>query len=327
MKKTNFIIIICVLVLVVGTLTTILILRGSIWQKEKISDELRNAQNTFDIRLNDKGSEYYIYRLDDAANNDGATITIPDSVDGIPVTKLIDTSLGFSSYNHIDKIIIGKNITYIGKNPLNADESDIGDDFFSLATSLLSIEVVEENAVFSSINGILYTKDQATLLRYPAGRGISEGQAAHRFVIPNGVKKIYDGAFSLNQTLEMVTFGTMVEEIGAEAFSNCSNLTVVNFNVNIKTIGARAFERCRNLGSVILPIALEVLGSNAFANCTDLTSVSFANQITEIGRNCFSGCSNLVSIFTSSEFVNSLKDILNVNNPTQVSKVKVNNAN
>lgn len=158
MKKRNLIFIIVGLVLIVGILTTILIVRGSIWQKEKVSDEFKQAQATFDIRLNSDHTEYYIYRLKSGANTDGATITIPDSVDGIPVTRLIDRDLGFSSYNNISKLIIGKNISYIGtKSTISSDETqELGDDFFSLATSLTAIEVSLENTSFSSHNGILY---------------------------------------------------------------------------------------------------------------------------------------------------------------------------
>lgn len=325
MKKRNLIVIIIALVLVVGILTTILILKGSIWQKEKITDELKQAQATFDIRLNSDSTEYYIYRLKPSANTDGATITIPDSVDGIPVTKLIDRDLGFSSYNNITKIIIGKNISYIGTNTtvISDDTKELGDDFFSLATSLITIEVSVENKNFSSNNGILYNKNQTILLRYPAGRTMSNNQSSHRFVIPNTVILIYKKAFSLNKTLEMVTFGENVEAVDDEAFSGCENLVSVNFdNSNIKSIGTKAFERCLNLSSVVLPIELERLGSSAFMGCSKLTYIYFSNSILEIGRNCFTGCSNLKSIYTNSKFVDRLKEIFAQNNEKFIDKIQ-----
>ena len=325
MKRRNLIVIIIALVLVVGILTTILILKGSIWQKEKITDELKQAQATFDIRLNSDSTEYYIYRLKPSANTDGATITIPDSVDGIPVTKLIDRDLGFSSYNNITKIIIGKNISYIGTNTtvISDDTKELGDDFFSLATSLITIEVSVENKNFSSNNGILYNKNQTILLRYPAGRTMSNNQSSHRFVIPNTVILIYKKAFSLNKTLEMVTFGENVEAVDDEAFSGCENLVSVNFdNSNIKSIGTKAFERCLNLSSVVLPIELERLGSSAFMGCSKLTYIYFSNSILEIGRNCFTGCSNLKSIYTNSEFVDRLKEIFAQNNEKFIDKIQ-----
>ena len=325
MKKRNLIVIIIALVLVVGILTTILILKGSIWQKEKITDELKQAQATFDIRLNSDSTEYYIYRLKPSANTDGATITIPDSVDGIPVTKLIDRDLVFSSYNNITKIIIGKNISYIGTNTtvISDDTKELGDDFFSLATSLITIEVSVENKNFSSNNGILYNKNQTILLRYPAGRTMSNNQSSHRFVIPNTVILIYKKAFSLNKTLEMVTFGENVEAVDDEAFSGCENLVSVNFdNSNIKSIGTKAFERCLNLSSVVLPIELERLGSSAFMGCSKLTYIYFSNSILEIGRNCFTGCSNLKSIYTNSEFVDRLKEIFAQSNEKFIDKIQ-----
>ncbi len=39
---------------------------------------------------------------------------------------------------------------------------------------------------------------------------MSNNQSSHRFVIPNTVILIYKKAFSLNKTLEMVTFGENV---------------------------------------------------------------------------------------------------------------------
>lgn len=317
MKKRNLIFIIVGLVLIVGILTTILIVRGSIWQKEKVSDEFKQAQATFDIRLNSDHTEYYIYRLKSGANTDGATITIPDSVDGIPVTRLIDRDLGFSSYNNISKLIIGKNISYIGtKSTISSDETqELGDDFFSLATSLTAIEVSLANTSFSSHNGILYNKDQTVLLRYPASKTMSNQQASHRFVIPNTVILIYEKAFSLNLTLEMITFGENVETIGDEAFSGCENLVNVNFNnAPIKSIGTKAFERCHSLDTIVLPTQLEKLGSSVFMGCSQLVEIYFSNTILEIGRNCFTGCTSLETIYTDFDFVDQLKVIFAQNN-------------
>ena len=320
MKKRNLIFIIVGLVLIVGILTTILIVRGSIWQKEKVSDEFKQAQATFDIRLNSDHTEYYIYRLKSGANTDGATITIPDSVDGIPVTRLIDRDLGFSSYNNISKLIIGKNISYIGtKSTISSDETqELGDDFFSLATSLTAIEVSLENTSFSSHNGILYNKDQTVLLRYPASKTMSNQQASHRLVTEINLTtatKINDYAFSKCKSLEKVTIGNSVKSIGKSAFSGCENLVNVNFNnAPIKSIGTKAFERCHSLDTIVLPTQLEKLGSSVFMGCSQLVEIYFSNTILEIGRNCFTGCTSLETIYTDFDFVDQLKVIFAQNN-------------
>lgn len=161
----------------------------------------------------------------------------------------------------------------------------------------------------------LYNKDQTVLLRYPASKTMSNQQASHRFVIPNTVILIYEKAFSLNLTLEMITFGENVETIGDEAFSGCENLVNVNFNnAPIKSIGTKAFERCHSLDTIVLPTQLEKLGSSVFMGCSQLVEIYFSNTILEIGRNCFTGCTSLETIYTDFDFVDQLKVIFAQNN-------------
>lgn len=85
-----------------------------------------------------------------------------------------------------------------------------------------SIEVDERNSIYKSIDGVLYTKDCKTLVRYPPGRKESS------FIIPHFVERIGCLAFSDCSYLESVQIPESVEIIEHFAFGG-KNLREVVF--------------------------------------------------------------------------------------------------
>lgn len=85
-----------------------------------------------------------------------------------------------------------------------------------------SIEVDERNSIYKSMDGILYTKDCKTLVRYPPGRKESS------FIIPHFVERIGCLAFSDCIYLERVQIPESVEIIEHFAFGG-ENLREVIF--------------------------------------------------------------------------------------------------
>ena len=107
---------------------------------QEISEELREAKEKFKLELDKKANEYYILGIKDDYQKT-KVVTIPESIDGILVTKLLDEEESFSSYRYISELVISKNVKYIGNNA------------FELCTSLPEVDIsnVEEmgNYVFS----------------------------------------------------------------------------------------------------------------------------------------------------------------------------------
>lgn len=84
----------------------------------------------------------------------------------------------------------------------------IGRGAFSGCTALTEIKVFLSNPSFSSLDGILFNKDQTELIQYPAGK------ADPYYSIPEGVTRIRDLAFFHCLTLANVTIPDSVTAIG-----------------------------------------------------------------------------------------------------------------
>ena len=95
--------------------------------------------------------------------------------------------------------------------------------------------------------------------------------AVGNFVIPNGVKKIGDGAFYDCTGLTSVTIPDSVTEIGDGAFDDCTGLTSVTIPKSVTTIGHWAFAFCHNLTNITIPDSVTHIGVDAFGDCPELT--------------------------------------------------------
>jgi hypothetical protein len=104
------------------------------------------------------------------ANCRGLTdVTIPGSVTNIG-------NAAFCFCSSLTNVTIPKGIT------------SIGDMAFLSCTSLTAITVDAFNPTYSSVAGVLFNKNQTTLMEFPTGK-------AGAYVIPNGVTGIADAAF------------------------------------------------------------------------------------------------------------------------------------
>ena len=166
-------------------------------------------------------------------------IIIPDSVTNIG-------SFAFRSCSSLTDEIIPDSVISIGSGP------------FADCTSLTNITVCTSNPAYSSANGILFDKTQATIIQYP------NGLTNDCYTIPNDVTNIGDSAF-YGSSLTMVVIPNSVETIGAGAFDLCLNLTSVALSSGLTTIGEDAFYECNSLTNIIIPASVTTIGDHAFA--------------------------------------------------------------
>lgn len=117
---------------------------------------------------------------------------------------------------------------------------------FESCKQLKSIEVDDRNAIFKSIDGVLFDKSGRTLLRFPASKIVEEGN----YYLPSGTKRI-----------------------APFAFSNMKNVRSIYLNGEISSIGSFAFTGENSVEKIIAEseIILQVIENGAFSGCTALT--------------------------------------------------------
>ena len=161
-------------------------------------------------------------------NGNRSIVSIPSEIDGVPITRI--AHLGMQ--NAIEKIVIPSSVTEIETNA------------FGLCWNLKSFQVDSQNPVFSTNDGVLFSKDGKTLIRFPRGKsGV--------YTVPDGVERIESLAFCDVFGVPSVILSSGVTEISSDAFNNCS------------------------LSSITLPDSLQVIKESAFSYCDDLHDVYY----------------------------------------------------
>ena len=98
-----------------------------------------------------------------------------------------------------------------------------------------------------------------------------------------------------NTTIETLTLGDNVKEIGGGAFWTCYSLTTVNIPTTVTSIGDNAFQDCSALSSIEIPTSVKSIGNNAFEGCS-LTSIEIPSSVTQIGVSAFCSCRRLKTV-------------------------------
>ena len=107
--------------------------------------------------------------------------------------------------------------TEIRSIQLSRDIRDLGAYVF-LSDTLQNITVDPENNYFTSIDGVLYSKDESEISAYPIGR------TADEYMIQDGVTTIGSYAFYAGRNLKKVDIPDTVTDIEKFAFIMCENM-------------------------------------------------------------------------------------------------------
>ena len=165
-------------------------------------------------------------------NNSVSDVVIPSEIEGLPVTAI---SVGAFYLSTITSIEIPNTVTSIGEMAflgctslksvkLSTGVAKIDKNAFGSCSALREVQVAKDNPNFSSLDGVLYSKAQDTLVIYPAAKT----DAA--YTIPGGVTSVAMYAFSENPYLETIAIPNSLIKVGDSAFFNCKNLRSVSYN-------------------------------------------------------------------------------------------------
>lgn len=300
MSKKVYIIIVSILVVILGTLTTVLIIKGPVKKSDvTYGTEAKEYMKTFDLELREDGEDKY-YVITGLTSGYGRSLTrieYPETIDGIMVKRIETNENKFYELKNAKYLNIPKTIEFIGIKGTNEE------NYFEGAINLESINVSSLNEKYISINGVLYNKDQTKLLKYPAKKqNVS-------FEIMESVEEISDYAFYGTTNLTTLTLSKNVSVIKNSAFRNSAALSTVDFTncLKLEVIESFAFASCDKLDNVKLPNTLTKLESNVFAGCKVLAYLFVPSSVVSFGYNITSVCPN-ISIYTSSDNLEFLKE-------------------
>jgi hypothetical protein len=207
----------------------------------------------------------------------------------------------FYGCNGLESLAIPASVTSIGAEAfyscydlasvtIPTNVNSIGPGAFAWCIGLKTITVAGQNSSYSSVNGVLFDKGQATLVQYPAGLGGS-------YTIPASVTSIGASAFEGCQTLINVTIPSSVTGIGDYAFGYCYDLASAAIPAGITNFGAYAFYGCNDLTNLTIAAGVTNIGAYAFYGCYDLTSVTIPASISSLGEGAFEYCIHLTNVF------------------------------
>ena len=186
-------------------------------------------------------SEYFVVRDNILYSKDLSTLvhypaskeeqefTIPEEVRKI-------AGLAFASNYFLMEVMLGDHLEEVGSYAfarcsslsfmsLPAQTTRLGVSPFHDCTMLLEIEVDPNNPCYSSIDGVLYNKEQTQLIQYPAGL------YDDFYKVPDTVREIAENACYDAQDLEVLKIPAGVRKIGDMAFAFCDQLRDVEIRV------------------------------------------------------------------------------------------------
>ncbi len=190
--------------------------------------------------------------------------------------------------------------------------------------NLTAINVSDNHPSYSSINGVLYNKDETELLIYPSGK-------AGDYTIPESVTSVNHSAFSNGNKITSLNIHDNIANLSWYSNRVFTSNTAINVNATnsnyssedgvlfnkdkteliaypagkvggytipdgVNKIMWGAFQNSINLTSVSIPDTVVEIQDVSFANCTSLSEVTIPDSVTILAWSVFSNCDALTSV-------------------------------
>ena len=144
-------------------------------------------------------------------------------------------------------------------------------DLFVGCISLENVHASESHTAFKSVDGILFSKDEKTIVYYPLARSDSS------YTIPSKVTSIGNTAFAKAINLEKIIMHEKVTNIGAGAFSYSA------------------------IKSCYIPDGVTSINVDTFKGCTDAEWIVIGAGVASVGVDAFASTSSNLVVYTKNE--------------------------
>ncbi|MCZ7636485.1 MAG: leucine-rich repeat protein [Verrucomicrobia bacterium] len=251
----------------------------------------------------------------------GGAVTIPDTVQGLPVTSIGDGA--FNGYTGLTSVVIPNSVISIGFGA------------FQNCSSLTGVTIPDSVTKI----GPRSFQDCTRMKNLTIGRSLANideeafagCRALTSIVIPDSVTHIRNFAFAGCSSLVNLTLGSNLSHIGVWAFAGCAQLVSIAIPDSVTTIYGGAFAGCTSLnefivsaehpvycslegimftksraklkaypagktGSYTIPTTVTSIEFEAFSGCSRLTAVVIPETVTSVGGGAFLNCVALTSI-------------------------------
>ena len=176
--------------------------------------------------------------------------------------------------NMVEINVIDETNSYKGVLYVSSRIKKIDPNCFYSHKELFKIFVEKANEQYCSINGVLYSKDRKTIVRYPIGL-IDDS-----YDVLNGVEVIGEHAFQNARYLKKIGLPETLVSILDSSFDDCKILDFINIPNSVLNIGNWAFHGCDKLKKICLPKGLKELGKYPFGSCESLIDISIDKENT-----------------------------------------------
>ncbi len=231
-------------------------------------EEARNQSGGFEYLILQNGT-VEIRRF----SGKDAILTIPDTLDGYPVSGIGDFAL--SGNSDLTGLTIPEGVKSIGTYS------------FAACDHLVSLDIQE---------GVKSIGSQAFL----------DCVSLTNVSIPDSVESIGSLAFSGCNSLQSVSIGMGVTDIGTNPFAGCDALREIFISPDHPALAQRdgalylkadkslvSYSGGLDAQSFDIPPGIERIGDGAFLECVTLTDLSIPPSVTSIGESAFAGCENI----------------------------------
>ncbi|MCM1160418.1 MAG: leucine-rich repeat domain-containing protein [Roseburia sp.] len=265
-------------------------------------------------RLPEKIEKDFLYKIDEASGEatvigiqeEKEEITIPDYVDGIPVTAVAD--IAFAWKKQMKRVMLPENIQVIGSMAFYGCENLEEVVFFHKAEG----PRICKEAFFALKKAVIYFMSKESMEALKAENstcplfcteGSCDPNEAFTYIFHRERGELCIQASESSAPCEESWWTVKPEEerekkrdrdIGQYPWEPIRDrIKKVTLGEKITCVESRAFEACTNLQEVHLPDSLLRIGQAAFKNCISLGNILLPENLESIGAEAFYGCHSL----------------------------------